>query len=78
MRNQRYDVPPLAPLLAFEAAARNRAFRLAAAALQRTQAGVSRQFLVDMRRALLQQLSVVERQLNIQYRCKQCGYDLSR
>ena len=33
MRNQRYDVPPLDPLLAFEAAARNLSFTKAAAEL---------------------------------------------
>ena len=43
MRNQRYDVPPLDPLLAFEAAARNLSFTKAAAELHLTQSAVSRQ-----------------------------------
>ena len=43
MRNQRYDVPPLDPLLAFEAAARNLSFTKAAAELFLTQSAVSRQ-----------------------------------
>jgi DNA-binding transcriptional LysR family regulator len=43
MRNQRYDVPPLDPLLAFEAAARNLSFTRAAAELFLTQSAVSRQ-----------------------------------
>jgi DNA-binding transcriptional LysR family regulator len=43
MRNQRYDVPPLDPLLAFEAAARNLSFTKAAAELSLTQSAVSRQ-----------------------------------
>ena len=43
MRNQRYDVPPLDPLLAFEAAARNLSFTKAAAELNLTQSAVSRQ-----------------------------------
>lgn len=43
MRNQRFDVPPLDPLLAFEAAARNLSFTKAAAELHLTQSAVSRQ-----------------------------------
>jgi LysR family transcriptional regulator, glycine cleavage system transcriptional activator len=43
MRNQRFDVPPLDPLLAFEAAARNLSFTKAAAELFLTQSAVSRQ-----------------------------------
>jgi DNA-binding transcriptional LysR family regulator len=43
MRNRRYDVPPLDPLLAFEAAARNLSFTKAAAELHLTQSAVSRQ-----------------------------------
>ncbi len=43
MRNQRYEVPPLDPLLAFEAAARNLSFTKAAAELHLTQSAVSRQ-----------------------------------
>jgi DNA-binding transcriptional LysR family regulator len=43
MRNQRYDVPPLDPLLAFEAAARNLSFTKAGAELHLTQSAVSRQ-----------------------------------
>jgi LysR family transcriptional regulator, glycine cleavage system transcriptional activator len=43
MRNQRYDVPPLDPLLAFEAAARNLSFTKAASELFLTQSAVSRQ-----------------------------------
>ena len=43
MRNQRYDVPPLDPLLAFEAAARNLSFTKAAKELFLTQSAVSRQ-----------------------------------
>jgi len=43
MRNQRYDVPPLDPLLAFEAAARNLSFTKAASELHLTQSAVSRQ-----------------------------------
>ena len=43
MRNQRYDVPPLDPLLAFEAAARNLSFTKAAVELNLTQSAVSRQ-----------------------------------
>jgi DNA-binding transcriptional LysR family regulator len=43
MRNKRYDVPPLDPLLAFEAAARNLSFTKAAAELFLTQSAVSRQ-----------------------------------
>ena len=43
MRNQRYDVPPLDPLLAFEAAARNLSFTKAATELFLTQSAVSRQ-----------------------------------
>jgi len=43
MRNQRYDVPPLDPLLAFEGAARNLSFTKAAAELNLTQSAVSRQ-----------------------------------
>jgi len=43
MRNQRYDVPPLDPLLAFEAAARNLSFTKAATELHLTQSAVSRQ-----------------------------------
>ncbi len=43
MRNQRFDVPPLDPLLAFEAAARNLSFTRAAAELFLTQSAVSRQ-----------------------------------
>jgi DNA-binding transcriptional LysR family regulator len=43
MRNQRYNVPPLDPLLAFEAAARNLSFTKAAAELHLTQSAVSRQ-----------------------------------
>ncbi len=43
MRNQRYDVPPLDPLLAFEAAARNLSFTKAAVELHLTQSAVSRQ-----------------------------------
>ncbi len=43
MRNQRYDVPPLDPLLAFEAGARNLSFTKAAAELNLTQSAVSRQ-----------------------------------
>lgn len=43
MRNQRYHVPPLDPLLAFEAAARNLSFTKAAAELFLTQSAVSRQ-----------------------------------
>lgn len=43
MRNQRYDVPPLDPLLAFEAAARNLSFTKAAVELSLTQSAVSRQ-----------------------------------
>ena len=43
MHNRRYDVPPLDPLLAFEAAARNLSFTKAAAELNLTQSAVSRQ-----------------------------------
>jgi LysR family glycine cleavage system transcriptional activator len=43
MRNERYGVPPLDPLLAFEAAARNLSFTKAAAELFLTQSAVSRQ-----------------------------------
>jgi LysR family glycine cleavage system transcriptional activator len=43
MHSQRYDVPPLAPLLAFEAAARTLSFTKAAAELHLTQSAVSRQ-----------------------------------
>jgi DNA-binding transcriptional LysR family regulator len=43
MRNQRYDVPPLDPLLAFEAAARNLSFTKAGKELFLTQSAVSRQ-----------------------------------
>lgn len=43
MRNRRYSVPPLDPLLAFEAAARNLSFTKAAAELNLTQSAVSRQ-----------------------------------
>jgi LysR family transcriptional regulator, glycine cleavage system transcriptional activator len=43
MRNQRYNVPPLDPLLAFEAAARNLSFTKAAVELSLTQSAVSRQ-----------------------------------
>lgn len=43
MRNQRFAVPPLAPLLAFEAAARNLSFTKAAVELHLTQSAVSRQ-----------------------------------
>lgn len=43
MRNRRYSVPPLDPLLAFEAAARNLSFTKAAIELNLTQSAVSRQ-----------------------------------
>jgi LysR family glycine cleavage system transcriptional activator len=43
MHNRRYTVPPLDPLLAFEAAARNLSFTKAAAELNLTQSAVSRQ-----------------------------------
>jgi LysR family glycine cleavage system transcriptional activator len=43
MHSLRYDVPPLAPLLAFEAAARNLSFTKAGAELHLTQSAVSRQ-----------------------------------
>jgi len=43
MHSQRYDVPPLSPLLAFEAAARNLSFTKAGAELHLTQSAVSRQ-----------------------------------
>ena len=43
MRNRRYDVPPLDPLLAFEAAARNLSFTKAGEELFLTQSAVSRQ-----------------------------------
>jgi DNA-binding transcriptional LysR family regulator len=43
MHNRRYAVPPLDPLLAFEAAARNLSFTRAAAELNLTQSAVSRQ-----------------------------------
>jgi DNA-binding transcriptional LysR family regulator len=43
MRNQRYDVPPLGPLLAFEAAARTLSFTKAGGELNLTQSAVSRQ-----------------------------------
>lgn len=43
MRNRRYSVPPLDPLLAFEAAARNLSFTKAADELHLTQSAVSRQ-----------------------------------
>lgn len=38
---------------------------------------ITRDFLVDFRRALLQQLHVVEKQLRIDRRCKKCGQDPS-
>jgi LysR family glycine cleavage system transcriptional activator len=43
MRSRRYDLPPLDPLLAFEAAARNLSFTKAGAELFLTQSAVSRQ-----------------------------------
>lgn len=43
MRNRRFSVPPLGPLLTFEAAARNLSFTKAAAELHLTQSAVSRQ-----------------------------------
>ena len=43
MRSRRYDVPPLDPLLAFEAAARNLSFTKAGEELFLTQSAVSRQ-----------------------------------
>lgn len=43
MRSKLYDIPPLDPLLAFEAAARNLSFTKAAAELFLTQSAVSRQ-----------------------------------
>jgi DNA-binding transcriptional LysR family regulator len=43
MRSKRYDVPPLDPLLAFEAAARNLSFTKAGEELSLTQSAVSRQ-----------------------------------
>ncbi|OFZ96521.1 MAG: hypothetical protein A2Z64_10565 [Betaproteobacteria bacterium RIFCSPLOWO2_02_67_12] len=43
MRSTRYDIPPLDPLLAFEAAARNLSFTKAASELFLTQSAVSRQ-----------------------------------
>jgi LysR family glycine cleavage system transcriptional activator len=43
MHNSRYDVPPLGPLLAFEAAARKLSFTKAGAELHLTQSAVSRQ-----------------------------------
>jgi len=39
---------------------------------------VDRKFLTELRRALLQQLSVVEKQLGIQQRCPHCAFDLSK
>lgn len=36
---------------------------------------LDRDFLIDLRRSLLQQLSVVEKKLNTQRRCRQCGAD---
>jgi hypothetical protein len=38
---------------------------------------ITRDFLVDFRRALLQQLRVVEKQLRINRRCKHCGQEPS-
>jgi hypothetical protein len=32
-----------------------------------------RDFLIDLRRALLQQLAVIEKRLNTQRQCRQCG-----
>jgi DNA-binding transcriptional LysR family regulator len=43
MRSRRYEVPPLDPLLAFEAAARNLSFTKAGEELSLTQSAVSRQ-----------------------------------
>lgn len=37
-----------------------------------------RRFLIDLRRALLQQLAVIEKRLDIVRRCRQCGHDLSK
>jgi hypothetical protein len=34
-----------------------------------------RDFLIDLRRALLQQLAVIEKRLNTQRHCRRCGAD---
>lgn len=39
---------------------------------------VDRAFLIELRRHLLAQLAVIERKLEIQHRCPNCAYDLSR
>lgn len=38
---------------------------------------LDREFLIDLRRSLLQQLAVIEKKLNLSRRCRQCGFDLS-
>lgn len=38
---------------------------------------LDRDFLIELRRSLLQQLAVIEKRLNIARRCNQCGFDLS-
>lgn len=39
---------------------------------------VSRESLLDLRRALLHSLKAVEKQLGIQQRCPNCAFDLSK
>lgn len=36
-----------------------------------------RSFLMDLRRALLQQLTVIEKKLGINRKCRRCGHALS-
>jgi hypothetical protein len=36
-----------------------------------------RSFLMDLRRALLQQLTVIEKKLGLSRKCRQCGHALS-
>jgi hypothetical protein len=39
--------------------------------------GIDRNFLIELRRSLLQQLAVIEKKLDITRRCHNCGFDLS-